>query len=361
MPIANYTDSVTEEQENNNVIPDGTGVADVDSPDNVNLDGKVQRDIPEYKTVAVYHDKEDLGKVIPYLSGSKLTLLNYFNQIRNTDDTKKLPDSFADNVSMQYTLIKNLIINTDDEIGNGNPGEVVGTALLDGGFKPYKGDVFTVRLLGGKTGLFIIDEIELNSYIMRDVFKITFSLNIFIDEDDTTYRDLLSKSARVVYFNKDYRLNGNAPLYNSDTRQLLKEAKKRLTPLINEYFNRFLDIETKTLLVPCLDGVKATDPNLEDFLFKIIQSTDSEQIKYITRTYPLTDSEASGNVFDAILNSSVLDIKYSPKNVSKSSVLSEGTCIGGILNPHYLNIDTMIDVTNKEVSDSKKLTFKRIM
>lgn len=183
----------------------------------------------ELRESPIYDSETPLNDVIKQISGYKW-VVDYYNANTGIDDYQSLFDNLLDEAVVEYTKIKDLVLYLESPLDNTIISEVEGSAIININIIPKNGDVIVAKLPDKRFGIFILTSITRKTYNVKNIYEIGFKLYaIASSKYDPLYRKLESRVSTTLYYNRDYLLEADKPLY---TETDVKE-KEYLTRMFN--------------------------------------------------------------------------------------------------------------------------------
>jgi len=176
-------------------------------------------------------------------------------------------------VHSSYDLIHNfeLILKDDIVISQDmSDGEFegVGDAFIYPGFGPNVGDIFLLKLLDDKIGVFQINQVQKLSVSRSSYSFVNFELWNYLEE--TIMQKLTASVNEELYFEKDKYFSDSVIVLTNDSYQQLNFLKSMRTNIIRNYKAKFYNPEAQSFVSP--DNLY--DPYLIEFLFNRVEATD---------------------------------------------------------------------------------------
>ncbi len=232
---------------------------------------------PRMEYVTEYSSRLDnLSNISLNLAGTPWTV-DYFHQILAENEDAKHLDTSMSPVNQSYSMIIGMRLfvtspleaNTDSDSGVST---VSGSANVYGFLKPAIGDLLTAPMLGGGTGLLSVVEVETPSYNKRQHYAITYNLVSILEEDTEKANDLQNKIKLKYVFDETLLDSGNIPIVTLEQGHSRAKLSSIMNIVLKDYVRDFLDIDTKTFLVPTADGVRIYDDYVVEFALNILQA-----------------------------------------------------------------------------------------
>ena len=125
----------------------------------------------ELKTSLLFSSDRDLKNITAEVKGMKWEV-DYFMQIRDINDQTALPDIQLNKNVQKYNKINNLILFVQNAITQDAPSNLSGEAYINAGIVPNVNDVFRATLTGGREAMFLVSEVQNNTYNLHRCFLI---------------------------------------------------------------------------------------------------------------------------------------------------------------------------------------------
>jgi len=271
------------------------------------------RSTAETSTSTIFNKDQDITTIAQYVSGQKWTV-DYFLQVRGLNEAPIAPDINVPATRLKYNRINKLILYLQTAISQDNPNNITGDAIINAGVIPSYGDVILATLTGGREALFIITAVEKKTYNLHEAYNITFKLNVFLDKNSVFYRDLVYKTLKEYYYDKDHLLDYSAPVI------LAQEYKKKLSlktmpdKVVDHYFKYMINLEKNVIALPTTSSIYV-DTLLNDFIFKII-NRDTVYSMFKIADFEIDLSQTiKTTVWDAIIYQDINMLKECNKDI----------------------------------------------
>lgn len=330
----------------------------------------------EMATSTIFSTDHSLDKIISYISGMKWTITYYRQSNNENDDFKKLDINLPATIQ-KYERINNLIVFSQSGLEQTDPDEIEGEIVIDAGFMPLPYDMFMATLTGGREAIFNITEVDSRIYHNRKIFYLKFRFIIFVDQDKDLYNNLLYKTVREYYYDKDYLLSYTSPILLATDYNKKLNLHDKYQEIVDYYFDTFVHPSKHTLSPPTVSGIY-TDTMLTDFIFKIVDQDSNDKIYKLIRMDPDKVDTVKPTIWDAIIerDSSMLrrckkriGFKYVP--YTTNSVRARTFNYLGVkflagelkdndanIEPSYIDISTLLDYypnyNNKDEDDRRE-------
>jgi len=266
----------------------------------------------QLKTSTLFNEDNELSTIIRYVDGSEW-VIDYFKQVRDINDTPKLPDVNLSAVQQQYHRINNLVLHLQSPLEQTAPDQLQGDAIINDGFLPSFGDVIYATLTGGREAIFTIDTIEKKIYNLHETYYVTFKLFKFLDVDSVAYNDILSKVAREYIYDKDSIQDKSAPILLNKDYYKKNDYKEAIPKITDIYLYKFISREKGYNCIPTIAST-VIDTIVEDFIHKVMNVSSSIASNKITRL-PYIPQCGGDNILNVIYNRDYNRYNYVSKNI----------------------------------------------
>lgn len=238
----------------------------------------------EYASVVVDSSKTKLTSLISYVEGAPWTV-NYYQQVISRNNDVRDLDPGQDNVYQQYNKINKLEIRVTTPLSFSQDTDntlthVTGAANIHSNITPNVGDLFIAETTNGRPGLFSLNNVERKSLDRGTVFYVDYELVCFVDTDRTRIANLEAKVIRQYFFDKERLIEGLKPVLQEEQFKEYKDLTFNYKALCDYYFSTFFNREFSTLIVPGQSSI-IYDPFLVDYVLKIVDTFDNENIRYV--------------------------------------------------------------------------------
>lgn len=254
----------------------------------------VEKNIPKiqpnsYESIVNDDSNNPLLSLIAYIEGSPWSVDYYSQYISKHNDLREL-DTNQPGVYQQYQSIKNFELRvltalTDSYNSNTSLTDVVGTANFYPYVIPNINDYFITDVGDVEKGIFRVTNVERKSFNHDSVYEVEYSLVGYVSQQQELYQNLLDKTIKNYYFNKDRLLENLQPIVKEEDQQQIQNLYVLYKDIVTYYFDNFLSSKYYTLVLPGQSD-SIYDPFLVDYLLKIVDSRDSDRIKNI-RVLPI--------------------------------------------------------------------------
>ncbi len=293
----------------------------------------------EYETIEIVNKDKQLDKIVQYIEGEEWQV-DYYLQLITKDNEIGRFDPYSPDVSKQYLNLKQMLLYVDSPLTQNEAQELEGSAYINANVTPNQGDVFIATLLGKRQALLRIESIEKKTYNLNNVFYITYKLDMFLDSDDTVMNSLRERVSKTYYYDKDFLLTNSEPILMEETFKHKRQITVSINEVIEYYFNTMFNSEKCILSIPGQDAI-LIDIMLQEFIFKIINSTDSHYISKISRNTVPDDMLRQTTIWDALLNRDIDMIKTCNRKMINVSTVSFGSNVK-LRNISYLGIQYIV-------------------
>ena len=260
----------------------------------------------ELKTSLLFSSDRDLKNITAEVKGMKWEV-DYFMQIRDINDQTTPPDIQLNKNVQKYNKINNLILFVQNAITQDAPSNLSGEAYINAGIVPNVNDVFRATLTGGREAMFLVSEVQNNTYNLHRCFLIAYKFLFFIDAHVKLYNNIKSKIVTNYYYNKDYIKDYSAPLLLKEDYQNIIDLTSIRSDIIDYYLKKFTNRkETSGVMhLPTVMGELAVDTYLEQFVFKTMSTEDNIKLRDLTRIYIPEEDGIDYTIYDLILDRKV--------------------------------------------------------
>ncbi len=278
------------------------GSNSIETPETESTDDKVKQ-VPQNgpTTVVAFHNELDLVKLNKYISGKKWTVA-YYNQLTAENDNVKPFDTEGTAAVYQYEKIEKFELIVETEIDISNYDSLSGSSIISSGVIPHQGDLFIATLDMNRIALFSITEVTREHYNLNPVYKVSYSLNNFLESNAELFNDLENKVVRTFVFDKDSNFTNSSPILTKTDYIMKVNLSDTIKTLTSFYFSTFYDKAHNILTVPNTVGKVIIDPYLETFIFKIIDYTNNLFINRINRFPTESEDILFNTIYDVLLN-----------------------------------------------------------
>lgn len=215
--------------------------------------------------------------------------VNFYGQILNKNNTLENFDPTIPNLTQPYYEVNGMILQVSSPLSSSyDQGSgvttITGSALTPYSLTPNTGDIFIAPVDSGEDAVFMVNSVIRKTFRKDSIYEINYNLLYYTSEEPTFIESLKSRIQQVYFFNKDTNF------FNRDIliKPSVKEAIDRLNYLVREskeyYFSTFAQKEAGTILIPGVSN-KIYDPNLLNFLSKIIDYNDLVDIPFFRHNY----------------------------------------------------------------------------
>lgn len=230
-------------------------------------------DQPDYDSSTVNRRYTNLSQLITHIEGYSWVVA-FYHQILGEDDQPKPPSTDTDPTLQQYYKIHDFEIRVSDplryqKVKDFDQDQLSGTgSIYPGTIHPQVGDAFIADIGDGRSGIFVIDNVEPRSIMMERAFEIDYHLQASVS--DKRLEDLESKVQKHLYFRKDFLSYGANPLLEKEQTIQHQRLSSLYEELVDFYAKDFIDPQTRFLLIPD-QGYRSFDFFLANFIQKTIE------------------------------------------------------------------------------------------
>ena len=253
-----------------------------------------------YETIEIVNKDQQLDKITQYIAGEEWTV-DYYLQLLAKDMEIGRFDPNSPDVSKQYLHMKEMILYVDTALTQNEANELTGTAYINAGVTPNAGDVIVATLLGKRKALIGVTKVEKRTYNLNNIFYIEYKLDMFLDNNDGVLNALNNKVSKTYYFDKDFLITNGSPILLEEDFKNKRKIIISIKDIINNYFEMMFNSERAILSIPGQDYT-IIDTMLQEFIFKIINSTDSIYISRIARNTLPDDIMRQSTILDAFIH-----------------------------------------------------------
>lgn len=259
------------------------GIANYKPDINITPDKNIPSIQPSsYKSIVNDDNKIPLLSLLAYVTGSPWPVDYYSQYISKHNDLREI-DTNQPGVYQQYQLIRNLELRvlsplTDSYNSTTSLTDVVGTANFYPYVIPNINDYFITDVGDIEKGIFRITNVERKSFDNDSVYEIEYSLVGYVSSQQELYENLLDKTIKNYCFNKDRLLENLQPIVKEEEQQQINDLYVLYKDIVTYYFDNFVSAKYYTLVIPGQNDA-IYDPFLTDYLFKLVDSRDSDKIK----------------------------------------------------------------------------------
>lgn len=296
----------------------GTDLKDntVKQPENTESE-RVFRSQEELKTSLLFSKDRDLYNIVQQIKGMSWEV-DYFAQLRNINDDHPAPDINLTPGIQKYHRINNLLLKVQSAINQDIPNNITGEAYLNAGIVPNPNDVFKATLTGGREAMFIVTDVNNNTYNLQNIFLINFKLLFFVESNPKLYHDIQLKTVAKYKYNKDYIKDYSAPLILEEQYSNIIDLNNVKRNLVDFYLKTFTSTEDTTSVIhlPIVNHSLAVDPYLENFIFRILGVDDNILLRDITRIHIPEENNIIYTLWDLLLDKNINNINRVDSNIN---------------------------------------------
>lgn len=318
-----------------------------------------------YKSVIVDDNETPLKSLLAYVEGAPWTV-NYYSQIISEHNDIKDFDPTQTNIYQQYSKINDLEIRVSTALNSSQDTEnslltVSGSGLIYPFLVPNVGDLFTSSAGQSREGLYRVSNVERKTFNRDSVFSIDYELVGYTDEEKTFFSNLESKVTRVLFFNKDRLIDGGVPTLSTEENTNYINLSSEYKKICFEYFKTFFNKEIGTLILPGQNNI-IYDSFLVDFVMKIVDTFDAEEIRYVKKLTTENNPFLKQKQFWNLLEERDIEIlPYLNKNMvlASTKIFNKEPMLQGLL---YSRVEYIVYPENGDLSvfsGKDKISFNR--
>jgi len=288
----------------------------------------------------VYSRDHSIDSIMHQLGGYKLEV-TYFLQLVDPNDANGISDTSVSTTLRQYSRIDKLILFMDSPFNQDAYENVTFDATIDAGISPTHGDVCIMFTGLGREAKFDVTNVVQKHYNNREVYTVTFKFAMFVDQDTTTYNDLIMKTVKEEVYDASYLTEMSSPVLTKQEFVRKIELREAIPTLVDYYLRSFLHPRAR-VFAPPTTGVVYTDTFLTEYLFKIINSIDNPGLMKVTRLNTVADDTIRYTFWDVLAARDINLLKLCDKNIGfmyASSVYMDPLT----RSVQYLNIDYIVN------------------
>lgn len=245
-----------------------------------------------YRSIVNDDNYSPLLSLLSYVSGAPWTVNYYSQAITKHNDVREL-DAGQPNIYQQYQLINSLELRVSNALASSYDAEtgitsITGTSLIYPFMIPNNNDYFITEAGDGNKGIFRITNVERKTFNRDSVYEIDYTMVGYIDALGPLYTDLNDKVIRTYYFSKERLLNGLQPILKEIESNQITSLNVLYKDIVSYYFRTFFNKKYMTIVLPGQE-YSIYDTFLIDYLFKLVDSFDAEEIRML-KTIP-TDGD----------------------------------------------------------------------
>lgn len=273
-----------------------------------------------YETIEIVNRDQQLDKITQYIAGEEWTV-DYYLQLVAKDMEIGRFDSNSPDVSRQYLHMKEMILYVDTALTQNEANELTGSAFINAGVIPNSGDVIVATLMGKRKALIGVTKVEKRTYNLNNVFFIEYKLDMFLDNNDGVLNALNNKVSKTYYFDKDFLITNGSPILLEEDFKNKRKIVISIKDIINNYFELMFNSERAILSIPGQDFT-IIDTMLQEFIFKVINSTDSIYISRIARNTLPDDIMRQPTILDAFIHRDFDILRSCNRKIKYMNVIS---------------------------------------
>jgi len=294
----------------------------------------VQNEVIELKSeeeyIEIVNTDKQLDNIINYIEGEEWVVDYYLQVITKNDEIERFDPNLPD-TAVQYTLLKQLVLFVDSPLTQDTASNLSGGAIINAGVVPNQGDVFVATLMGKRKAILRVESVNKKSYNLNNVYLVEYKVDMFIDSNKTVLDSLNDKVIKTFYYDREFIKSNGTPLLLEEKYRRKRQINSELEEMKDYYLKNMFNSERSVLAIPGQEFV-VVDLMMQEFIFKITNTNDSDIINRITRLSVNDEYIKQPTVLDAILNRDVNILKTCNK---KFSTVSAGSFSH---NPHLRTI-----------------------
>lgn len=311
----------------------------------------------ELQTAIHFNEEKKLDKLRQYVTGMPWEV-DFFTQNGDYNSITQDPDLVQHITSNTYTRINKLVIYVTSPIDMTQPENLECTATINADFLVKVGDCFVATLIGGRIGLFVVQESDQEHYNLHQCFVAKFKLFGFINAQHQLYNNLLAKVTKTYIYNKGYGVDGTTQLLTTEEYALKDDIENAIEDIVDYYFRTFIDPESKFLQLPNSNmSLHYVDQELGKFVRSVYSVMDYPMIVNLQTIDYKMDKTVRYTVWDALRerNAKLIAraepfIGWKPSPYTSANLNS--------LSARYLDVDYIVDkvttpVTMSGIEDTK--------
>ncbi len=237
-----------------------------------------------YRSI-IYDDKnQPLQNLIAFVEGSPWSV-DYYSQVVSKNNDLREIDPGQPNVLQQYQEIKELEIRVGSPLSTNYDNDtgittVTGDALIYPFLTPNVLDYFVSDAGDNRRGIFRVTSVERKTLKRDSVYLISYDMVGYVETDPLIYDDLISKTIANYHFSKDRLIEGLSPTLKTADYNKITSLQSTYKQIVKRYFRTFFNREFFTLVLPG-QSYAIYDSYLLDFILKIVDQTDADEIRHI--------------------------------------------------------------------------------
>jgi len=225
----------------------------------------------EVRESPIYDSETPINDVIKQIGGYKWEV-DYYNSSTTIDDYQSLFDNLLDEAVVEYTKIKDLILYLSSPLDNTDINNVEGSAIINVNIVPKNGDVIVAKLPDKRFGVYILTSVTRKTYNTKNIYEIGFKLyGIASSKYDPLYSKLESRVFNTLYYNRNYLLEADKPLYTESDVNEREHLTKLFNGIITKIRTDYITPSSKKTysFYHDKDLRYYFDPHVEDFLLNV--------------------------------------------------------------------------------------------
>lgn len=285
----------------------------IDPKDNVAPEQEFE-DREETGVSILYNKETPLNTILNTLSGYRWSV-NYYNQLRDINDTLTQFDVTSSATIQKYNKIKNMLLYVQTPLGLDNAESLNGEALIRGDFLPNVHDVFIANLPGGRRAMFSVTNVEDKTSNLNKIYSITYSILHYIDDKKSLLlKNLEHKVMKTYVYDNKHLSTRSSPLVLEATYRDKINLEDSYREMMEYYLKHFLN-DLGVITLPTTDGKVYTDIFLVDFLLKTCNTSDFLEFSRLNKIPVNKVDDKPYTVFDIILNRRKKDLVRAELNM----------------------------------------------
>jgi len=242
-----------------------------------------------YKSVIYDDNNVPLQSLLAFVEGAPWPV-DYYAQVKAQHNDLRDVDPGQQAVYQQYQKFVGLEIRVDQALttsfdSNSANSTVTGSGNMYPFMKVNVGDVFVTDVADNKRAMFRLTEVSRRTFNRDSAWTIEYTMIGYVDgsaDNQAQFAALENGTIRTYYFSKDRLLEGLQPFIKSEEYANVTNLRSVYEDLIQYYFQNIFNLKYSTLVVPGQDYA-IYDMHLVEFLMKIVDTEDADQIKHVKR------------------------------------------------------------------------------
>lgn len=301
------------------------------------------REQSELRTSTTFNEEFPLEMMRQYVSGMPWTV-EYYGQYGDKGDLDLDPDVKQPVGNQSYIRISKLRIYVQQPLNQTNVNDISLEAIINAGFMPRKGDLFMATLIGGRIGMFVVEEATMNHYNLHQVYTVNFKLHSFLEDEPDLYNNIVSKVVRNYVYNKNYIQEYNGSILTREELAVKDDINSAIEELTDYYFRTFIDFETKFLKLPTKDGGdNYVDQELQRFVLKVFTTNEYPDLYNLQMIDYDMDKSVTYTIWDILEKRNPKMLSKVTSNIGFMHVPKSWSNLNS-LNPNYMDVDYIVDL-----------------